>query len=236
MLIPSVSTTHSNISETAAYSSISQAMARISSIVLAVACEYLEDDEEEVEAASELGLEVCSNFFVQRDAAPQLQTLPLEALPQIWSLQDLLLDEENYVDLDSLCSHAAAFPYQLRSVSRRYPPWKTNKFLVKLIVISPLYDVLGHQPLINYLFTCRFPQLSCTAPWILNKCMFWSYHFKQSFYSPEAVIAQQGKISISNSWINMRCSSGGTLDWEIFCIQTSGFRRIRSSFWSQHLR
>ena len=57
MLIPSVSTTHSNISETAAYSSISQAMARISSIVLAVACEYLEDDEEEVEAASELGLE-----------------------------------------------------------------------------------------------------------------------------------------------------------------------------------
>lgn len=64
MLIPSLSTTRSNISETAAHSSIFQAMARICSIVLAVASEYLEDDEEEVEAASELGLEVCSNFFV----------------------------------------------------------------------------------------------------------------------------------------------------------------------------
>ena len=65
-------------------------MARISSIVLAVACEYLEDDEEEVEAASELGLEVCSNFFVQRDAAPQLQTLPLEALPKIYPCRTFL--------------------------------------------------------------------------------------------------------------------------------------------------
>ena len=91
MLIPSVSTTHSNISETAAHSSIFQAMARICSIVLAVASEYLEDDEEEVEAASELGLEVCSNFFVQRDAAPQLQTLPLEALPQIYPCRTFFL-------------------------------------------------------------------------------------------------------------------------------------------------
>jgi len=67
-------------------------MARIASIaVFAMASDFMEDDEDEVEAVYELGWE------------------------------DFLLDEGtcNPVLLQSLCSHAAAFPCQLRSVSPR---------------------------------------------------------------------------------------------------------------------
>ena len=107
---------------------IFQAMVQIASIaVLAMASDYMEDDEDEVDDVYELGWEVWFKLFARRAAAQQL----LKALFQI-SLQDFLLGEGTSVLFESLCSHAAAFPCQLRSVSLRYSPCKENKIFRRI--------------------------------------------------------------------------------------------------------
>ena len=62
-----------------------------------------------------------SNFLREEQQLHSFRILLMKTLFQI-SLQGFLLGEGTSVLLESLCSHAAAFPCQLRSVSLRYSP------------------------------------------------------------------------------------------------------------------
>ena len=127
------------------------------------------------------------NFLLEKPKLHSFKYLLLKAWFQI-SVQDFLLDEGTSVILESLCSHAAAFPCQLRSVSPRYPPCKEN-----------------------YYFRIIFVRFEVTISNVF-------------LYSTEAPIEPQEKTYISNSWINMMCSSGGSLGWYISNISHSNFR------------
>ena len=72
-----------------------------------------------------------SNFLREEQQLHSFRILLMKTLFQI-SLQGFLLGEGTSVLLESLCSHAAAFPCQLRSVSLRYSPCKENKIFRRI--------------------------------------------------------------------------------------------------------
>ena len=78
-----------------------------------------------------------SNFLREEQQLHSFRILLMKTLFQI-SLQGFLLGEGTSVLLESLCSHAAAFPCQLRSVSLRYSPCKENKNFRKINSHLPL--------------------------------------------------------------------------------------------------